>query len=460
MTSPLTRPGVDQLTDSIQSTGPSTVGSRPSGESRDATSLTLHLPSGPVPLGFVEAPDAVLLVARDRAARWPVTVLRAGWVRLLVGDRVVEGTVDLVVDPQEKAEVLARFRQKYGPEAFVRWYDHPARVLRVRPAAGPGGRPAAPDYHAWLRAEFDNVADDYDRHIFGNRINRLLRERSLARLRATFGGARTLIEIGCGSGTETLPLLEEGHEVLCIDLSERMLEIVRTKARKAGVGERLRTRHAPAAQLPGLVAELGEGAFDAGYSTYGALNCEADLGGLPPSLHALLRHDAPFVAGVYNRWCAFELAGYGLVGRWGRAFGRASLPVAVGASRFCVDVFAHSPRGFAAEFAPWFSPESWEAVPFLLPPSDMVSYAEKFARHFDRLARYDRWLGSVAPFRSFGDHFLMTLRRVDAVPRSAEHRAAKAATSAANPPGDGLALPRTDDGFGDQGVSSATAPVP
>jgi SAM-dependent methyltransferase len=379
----------------------------------EAENLQLILASGPVPLGFVRQAEDVYLVGRERSARWPVEVLRTGSALLEISGRRTQGSVELLVDPSARAQVLDRFRLKYGTRRYERWYGHPARVLRVRVGrAGP-----APDsdgrYYGWLSAEFDNVADEYDRHILGNRINRLLRDRSLAELRGAFARAPYLLEIGCGSGMETLPLLTEGHEVYCIDISERMLEVVRQKARRDGLSERLHTQRLAAGSISHLRTELGPAAFDGAYSTYGALNCEADLAPIPPALHGLIRPEGRFVAGVYNRWCAFELLGYSLTGQFHRAFGRSGRPVRVGSSRFCVDVFAHSAPDFERTFAPFFVRERVAAVPVLLPPSDLVGYAEKFGAGFDRLDRWDRALGARWPFRLLGDHFLMTFRRTE-----------------------------------------------
>jgi SAM-dependent methyltransferase len=379
---------------------------------RDAVNLELLTPTGPVALGFVSEGSAVFLVGRERSARWPVTTMRAGVARVRFPGGATEGPISLVTDPAEKHRILDLFRAKYGNRRFERWYDHPARILRIETDAEPPpyASESAP-YYGWLTAEFDNVADDYDHHITGNRINLLLRNRSLAQLRRTFASSHSLLEIGCGSGMETLPLLADGHEMLCVDISSRMLEAVRTKARAEGINERLRTRQLRASDLGTLLREVGEAEFDGGYSTYGALNCEEDLSPIPPALHSLLRRDGRFVAGVYNRWCLFETVGYTLSGQPGRAFGRTQRPVPVGSSRFCVDIFAHSSSDFRRLFRPWFESERVEAIPVILPPSDLVGYAEKFSRHFDRLAAWDRSIGSRWPLRDLGDHFLMTFAR-------------------------------------------------
>jgi SAM-dependent methyltransferase len=369
--------------------------------------LKLRTPEGAVPLGFAREDRVVYLVARSRSARWPVDLLREGRAELALPGETAVGTPTLVTSREERQRVLRLFESKYGPEAFARWYENPARVLRV---ALDGGRnepgPGSPAYYAWLEAEFDNVADDYDRHITGNRINLLLRNRSLAVLQERFANAPEVLEIGCGSGMETLPLLGEGHRVTAVDISAGMLATVRRKAEQAGVSDRLTTREMAARDLGRLVEEGAR--FDAAFSTYGALNCEPDLAALPGALAQLLQPNAPFVTAIYNRWCLFELAGYSLSLQPARAFGRRKNPVRVGASRFCVDVFAHSVAEFDRLFTPYFRRERLEAVPVLLPPSDLVGYANRFDRHFDQLAGWDAALGRRWPLNRLGDHFLMT----------------------------------------------------
>lgn len=393
------------------SEAPRTVGPEQEPEGPAPPTLELALRSGSVPLGFVEEGTTVFLVARQRGAQWPIQVLRDGSVTLRLPDRHLRAPVALVTDPEEKARVLEMFRSRYGPRRFERWYADPARILVVHGGLRPPADAAPDSYHDWLRAEFDNVADDYDRHITGNRINRLLRDRSILELRRSFADARRLLEVGCGSGMETLPLLRDGHEVVCVDISDRMLDVVREKARREGLSERLETHRLAAAELARHPDGFGRGRFDGAYSTYGAMNCEADLFPFARRLADLVRPGGRFVAGVYNRWCLFELVGYGLTGRFSRAVGRAHEPVPVGTSRFCVDVFSFSPGGFARLFEPEFEVERVEGVPVLLPPSDLAGYVERFANGFGRLARLDEKVGALWPFNRLGDHFLMTLRR-------------------------------------------------
>ena len=373
--------------------------------------LSLRTDGGPVPLGFVMETRQLYLVARRREALWPVDILRRGHASAtLPGGAELVGRSALIVDPVERDRVLGLFREKYGPRDFDRWYNQPARIVRIELDTHPGPGSTDP-YDAWIESEFDNIAEEYDRHILSNPTNRLLRDRSLARLRTVFSDARALLEVGCGSGIETLSLLQDGHEVTAVDVSDRMLEVVRRKAREAGVAERLRCVHLRARDLGKLAKETGGSPFDGAYSTYGAMNCEPDLRPVVEGLAQLLPPGRALVAGIYNRWCGFEAAAYLLSLRFDRAAGRWRNPVRVGASRFCVDVFSFSVAEFRRVCAPEFRVARVEGVPVVVPPSDLSPYIQKLSRHFDTWVRWDLRLGRRWPLKYLGDHFLMTLVR-------------------------------------------------
>jgi SAM-dependent methyltransferase len=352
----------------------------------------------------------VYLVARERSTRWPTDLLRSGVADLEFEATRIRGSVELVVDPAERGRILELFRARYGVTRFARYYERPARILRVR---RDGGQRLAPSerYYRWLESEFDYVADDYDQQFSANRMSRWLRDRSLSTLRRMFSRPSSLIEIGCGSGVETLPMLRAGHELLVVDLSERMLEVVRRKARAEGLAERLRTVRRRASEIGSLEDAAAEVALSGGYSTFGAMNCEADLSPVAAGLTRTLPPGSPFLAGVFNRWCLFELAGYSLTLQPRRAFSRRQRPIAVGDSRFGVDFYAYSVMDVRAAFQPGFQMAGVEGLPVLLPPSDLVRFAERYSRHFELLARVDQALGARFPMSYLGDHFLLELRR-------------------------------------------------
>ncbi len=342
-------------------------------------------------------------------ARWSVEILRNGTASFKQKGKSISGDAELVSDPVVRERVIRLFGLKYGEEKLGRHFSEPGRIIKVTPTVVSGGRVEA--YYKWLESEFDSVAHDYDRHITENSINMLLRERSLTLMKDVFKHSKRLLEIGCGSGMETLPLLKGGHEILVVDISAAMLDVVRSKAAAVGVSDRLIARKLKARDVKSLISEFGAGQFDGCYSTYGALNCEQSLYGIPEALHSLLRDNGQLVVGIYNRFCLSEIVGYSLSLRFERVLNRVKPILREGDSRFCIDVFPYSVQGITRIFQEFFSVDSVIGVPVILPPSDLDVYARKFSGNREKLNALDLWFGKRWPFNMLGDHFLMTLSR-------------------------------------------------
>lgn len=366
------------------------------------------LGEGEVKLAFVKEGEDIYLISTSGSNRWPSSLLRKG--EAMVECQGASMRMAAILVSRRKDEIVEKFRAKYGEEAFARYFREPDRIIRLMPRKGNEGN----TYYTWLEAEFDSVAEDYDAHIYGNVINVLLRERSLATLKLLFPEPSFILDIGCGSGTETIELLRRGHQVVAVDISGKMLEMVKAKAAREGLAEGLRTLKLRAAQIGEVMNMTGESAFHGAYSTYGALNCETSLTDIPPSLYRLLMKKGKVLLGVYNKWCMSEATASLARLRFRRALYRARNPVKEGDSRFCIDIFSYSPGEMENIFRPYFSVLGVEGVPVLLPPSNYDAYVRRFQNNFSLLKELDRHAGRIWPFRLLGDHFLMSLQKADA----------------------------------------------
>jgi peptidoglycan/xylan/chitin deacetylase (PgdA/CDA1 family)/ubiquinone/menaquinone biosynthesis C-methylase UbiE len=93
------------------------------------------------------------------------------------------------------------------------------------------------DLHA-ARVFYDGLADHYDHEQFCSGVSRSRRmEQALfsARLPHLFAGAGRVLEIGAGTGIFTLDLARYCREVVAVDISSRMLDILQRKALEAGI---------------------------------------------------------------------------------------------------------------------------------------------------------------------------------------------------------------------------------
>jgi SAM-dependent methyltransferase len=225
-------------------------------------------------------------------------------------------------------------------------------------------------------------------------------------MRETFKKGDVVLEVGCGSGTETLSLARAGLTVIATDLSSRMLDIVRAKASRQGLSNQVITIHVRAPDLVKKVRDLGYLKLDGGYSTYGAVNTEPNLPLLFESFHNLLKPTAPLVLGVWNRYCAYEILGYSLRGKPSLAFARFKNPVPVGKSRFCVASNSFSASSLDRLLVPNFRRTRLLGVVIAIAPSNLTKYLPGSKNSVSFLKKVDSNLGKIFPTNRLGDHFL------------------------------------------------------
>jgi ubiquinone/menaquinone biosynthesis C-methylase UbiE len=375
----------------------------------DEKYLKLLTDTGKIDLAFVKLYDKIYILSTGKS-RWPASLLRSRNTNLIVGGEKFSGRACLVTDLQMREKINALFKDRYGDNNFSRWFDHSSRLIEVD--LGNKKQENSDSYFEWLKEEFESISSDYDRHIFGNRINSFLRERSLAIMERIFPQGSNLMEIGCGTGTETISMLQKGYRITAIDISPRMLDEVNRKAQNLGLSEQLKTHAAKATDIGRPGSPLKGETFDGIYSTYGAMNCEPGIAGLPVEFSRLIRPGGVLFLGMFNRLCASEIIMHlgGL--KVQRIFERFRTPVQEGSSRFCIDVFAYSPMYIRKLFSSNFRMISYEAVPLILPPSNYAHQLEKFTGDSRRLEKLDIRLSRLPGLRALGDHFLMWFEKI------------------------------------------------
>lgn len=376
--------------------------------------VSLQLKTGgiPVPLAFITSGGKIYLASQMKGSRWPSLVLRSGLATILAETGESRYAATLVSNKVEKEKIMDMFVSKYGVANTGKWYGKNYRMIELIPVKDAPPGIVQENYYNWLESEFDSIAEEYDQHIYGNLVNTLLRERSVQLLRETFPHGERLLEIGCGTGTETLEMLRDGHEVVAADISRNMLMRLQAKAEKEGLGTLLKVVKINAENVSDLVQIFGKHSFGGIYSTYGALNCVADISKIPGAFHDLLNDSGSLVLGIYNRLCLSEIMGYAMKLKFRNAISRLKSMALEGDSRFCIDVYAYTWMEIRNRFREYFTMENAEGVPVFIPPSNFVGYVEKFSRKLDQVKRLDGWFGKRWPFNVLGDHFLAVLKPV------------------------------------------------
>jgi len=318
-----------------------------------------------VDLLFVEQEGVLYVVPAADRTHWASAALRAGSATVYRRDGSSEVRAAYLVDRPERVEEIHRkFQEKYGLRIWERYFSRRQRILALD--ASRRGAPRSPD--ELIREEFDTVAPYYAEKIETDPFEALLRRRSRAQLTRLFVGRDPILELGCGVGAESVPLLREGHRLVAVDISPAMLRRLEERARAAGVSDRLTTVEGSLRELGRLLDRFPDGYFSGGFSTFGALNLEPDLSRLPTQLARVLAPGSPFLGAVLNQLSLVpKLYEAGLRGPSGLLVRLRSRVPAEGI-RFPLDIHQLNPYRWAREFRPFFSVETVAAAASFAPP--------------------------------------------------------------------------------------------
>jgi 2-polyprenyl-3-methyl-5-hydroxy-6-metoxy-1,4-benzoquinol methylase len=256
---------------------------------------------------------------------------------------------------------------------------------------------------------FDSVAADYDGPRGNNDLVQDMRGEMWRWLDATFAPCSRLIDLGCGTGLDSVRMARQGHEVTATDWSPKMVQRTLHRAQRAGVTDRLQATLIGAHELQRLE---GESLYDGAYSNLGPLNCVPDLADVSRECARLLKPGGALVFTVIGRFCPWEIGHYLGRRRWRRAkvrFARHVVPVVM--NNHTIWTRYYSPREFYRSFEQRFALEHFRGLCVFVPPPYLTTMHEKRPRLHARLWRIDRRVAGWPLVRAMGDHFLIVMRK-------------------------------------------------
>jgi hypothetical protein len=189
-----------------------------------------------------------------------------------------------------------------------------------------------------------------------------------------------------------------------------MADQAQQRVRVAGLGDCVDVRHLGIHEVDRLDAA---GTFAAAYSNFGPLNCVADLPAAATRIAARIAPGGLLIASVIGRICPWEIAVYATRGDLPRAlirFRRGLVPVPLDGRTVWTRYL--TPREFEAPFrAAGMTRVSLQALGLLTPPPYLQAFAERHPALIDRLQRAEDRCGRWPVLRTWGDHFLIVMRK-------------------------------------------------
>jgi ubiquinone/menaquinone biosynthesis C-methylase UbiE len=145
---------------------------------------------------------------------------------------------------------------------------------------------------------YDAIAADYDRQVVGDAwMRRVLHQH----YRRVFRPGERVLDVGCGTGLDSLALAQFGVRVVGVDGSPAMIDQLRPK-----MGDLVEARVLPIEQLNDLDGEV----FDGVVSGFASLNSVTDLDAFAATASRLLRPGGRMVLHMLNRFSLWEWLGY------------------------------------------------------------------------------------------------------------------------------------------------------
>jgi Methylase involved in ubiquinone/menaquinone biosynthesis len=358
--------------------------------------------------------DGSIVVFPENSGKqdWVLNILKNPTVKVYSDYGVFECLGQLKSVKSLSDPVLSTFTRKYGIEIVRLRCWGQTKYVELKPVRKTATLAYEQLVYGDLEAAFDSIAEKYDEHIFGNPVNSWLKAVSVGLLTQLFKPGDTVLEIGCGTGTETISLLKRGINVIASDISGRMLGLLMSKAEKLSVSHRLKVVQARASEVAYKLLEAGYTCIDGAYSNYGAVNTEPKLERMIKGLHRLIKPDGILELGVWNKYCMTEMLGYTLRLRPTMAVARLRNPVPIGKSRFCVSSWAYTVGELSRMVQPYFRLRRVQGVVVTIPPSNLTRYLppKPWINLFKKL---DIELGRIYPTNRLGDHYLAVFTRVE-----------------------------------------------
>ncbi len=256
---------------------------------------------------------------------------------------------------------------------------------------------------------WDSYAPIYDEK--KRNFDLYLRRRNIKILKSFFSPGQTLLEIGCGTGTESLEMLNYGCKLILTDISFEMLKMARQKIMR--IGNAKESDFPKIVNLPAENIDSFKIKFDGAYSSFGVLNCITDINSFFEKLYKILKPNSYFIASIINRWYWGDFLFFALgitnylrkrLKGWGYITldGKESNAIAKYYSINDIKKFSKN----------FFSIERCYALPFLLPPAYLKPterLPQKILNAFDKV---ESILWHRFPFKYFGEQTVVVLKRL------------------------------------------------
>ena len=216
-----------------------------------------------------------------------------------------------------------------------------------------------------------------------------------------------ILELNAGTGLDAIFLAQKGFSIHATDNAQGMLDILNQKVAQQSLGDKISTQLCSFSEL----TKIERGRFDHIFSNFGGLNCTDKLGDVINSFNGLLKSGGTATLVLMPKVCPWELM-LALKGNFKIAFRRlkrGGTPSHLEGKHFMT--YYYSPSDVNKMFGEVYSTLSIKGLGISVPPPYLEDFPLKHPRLYLRLLSIEDSIAELRPFRSWSDHFIISVRK-------------------------------------------------
>jgi len=213
-----------------------------------------------------------------------------------------------------------------------------------------------------------------------------------------------ILELNSGTGIDAKFFASRGHSVHCTDLSDGMIEQMKTKFSSEGYSKRITVQQCSFTELD----QIGDKKFDFIFSNFGGLNCVQDLRQVTKFFPQLLNERGRVCLVILPPVCPWEIIQL-FRGKFSLAFRRFHKEgVLANVEGIKFKTYYFSAKDVIKALGEEYRILKVESLALFTPIPQMDKIPKKFPKITKVLNRIDEKISSFYPFNRVGDHIIVT----------------------------------------------------
>jgi len=254
---------------------------------------------------------------------------------------------------------------------------------------------------------FSRQSDHFDMVYDSNMITVWAREQVREEVLQYLPANAHMLELNCGTGTDSVFFAKKGYKVFATDNAEGMLQMLNKKLATQNLTDKIETQRCSFNNLE----ELGNRQFDYAFSNFGGLNCTDNLAKVLDDVEKLLKPGGSFSFVIMPVVCPWDLLMV-FKGYFKTAFRRfnkkGTMAHLEGVYFKC---YYYNPSYIIKHLEGRFKLQSLKSVSLMVPPPYIEQFVEKHPKLFRWLEKVEKRIRKKSPFNSWGDYYIITMQK-------------------------------------------------